>query len=141
MAQAVMASWETHPSNPRVVLFAVTDPSWRERMNDAKWLDAFAVGNHGQADSSHHLCCEQRYQHRDGFRMVEVATNIFGYCVRDTMNDGDGVLFGGRAYKGATHEEAVEWARKWHAERPTHREVLRGFCWDSRANKEREVFP
>lgn len=130
MAQAIMAANEAlraaYSSSSRVTLFAVQNEEWAKRLDDARWLDAFAVGNYGQRDTCYHFCLEQGYQHRDGFRMYEVATNIYGYVVRDTMNDGDGVLFGGRARPGTTQAEAVEWARKWHAERPTHREVISG---------------
>jgi hypothetical protein len=126
MAQALMVGRDTGRTK-REILFDVTDPQWAERILDAKWMDAYAVGNHRQHDRDHHLCCEQRYQHRDGFRMVEVATNIYGYCVRDTMNDGMGLIYGGR---GTTWAQAMEWARQWHAERPTHRQVILGFCWD-----------
>lgn len=126
MAQAIMATADTRRTG-REVLFDVTDPQWAERILSAKWMDAYAVGNHGQRDRCHHLCCEQSYQHRDGFRMVELATNIYGYCIRDTMNDGMGVIYGGRARPGTTREEAMEWARQWHAEKPTHRMVLLGF--------------
>jgi hypothetical protein len=138
---ALMASWTVSRAtdSPRTILFAVQDPAWRERMEGARWMDAFAVANYGQHDRCFHFCCEQRYQHRDGLRMYEVGTNMFGYCVRDTMNDGDGVVFGGRARKGTMWQEAVDWARNWHAEKPTHREVIRGFCWDD--ERKCEVFP
>jgi hypothetical protein len=129
MAQAIMATSDNRQTG-RKILFDVTDPQWAERILSAKWMDAYAVGNFGQGDRDHHLCGEQRYQHRDGFRMVEVATNIYGYCVRDTMNDGQGVLFGGAYRKGTTWAEALEWARQWHAGHPTHRQVILGFCWD-----------
>jgi hypothetical protein len=130
MAQALMAGMDTRRTG-REVLIDTTDPQWAQRILHAKWLDAYAVGNFGQHDRDHHLCCEQRYQQRDGFRMVEVATNIFGYCVRDTHNDGQGVLFGGRDRPGTTWDEACEWAHQWHAKKPTHRMVVRGFCWDN----------
>jgi len=125
MAQALMATVNTRHTG-RVILFDATDPQWAERTVAAKWKDAYAFGNFRQSDRNHHLCCEQQYQRRDGFRMVEVATNIYGYVVRDTMNDGDGVLFGGRGRNGTTREEAIEWARQWHAEKPTHRMVVLG---------------
>ncbi len=139
MARAIMEAGESRRGSGRKVLFPVTDSQWAERMESARWLDAFAVGNHGQADHCYHFCCEQRYQHRDGLRQYEVGTNMFGYCVRDTMNDGDGTVFGGRVRPGTTWKEAIEWARRWHAERPTHREVVRGFCWNS--TDKCEVFP
>lgn len=110
----------------RVTLFAPS-PEWAQQMEDARQLDAYAVRYHGQTDRCHHFCAMQRQQQRDGFLMVEIATNMFGYCVRDTMNDGRGVLFGGRARHGTTQAEALEWARAWQAERPTHREVIAGY--------------
>ena len=83
MAQAIIATAYTRRTG-RAILFDVTDPQWARRILDANWIDAYAVGNFGQRNPCHHLCCEQRSQHRDGFRMVEVATNIYGYCVCDT---------------------------------------------------------
>lgn len=110
----------------RVTLFS-PDPKWAQQMEDARQLDRYAVEHYGQRDRCHHFCAMQRQQQREGFLMVEISTNIYGYCVRDTMNDGQGILFGGRARRGATQTEAIEWARAWHAERPSHREVIAGY--------------
>jgi hypothetical protein len=109
------------------VLFDFTSPRYAEVMEDARWMDAYAVGNFGQRDRCHHFCCAQRQLHAEGFRMVEVSTNIYGYCVCDTMNDGMGVIHGGRSRPGTAREEAIAWAREWHAERPTHRKVILGY--------------
>lgn len=109
------------------ILIVPTDPRWHADMERAREIDRMAVEEFGQRDPCHHLCSEQRSQQARGYMMVEVSTNMFGYCVRDTINDGLGVLFGGRARPGTTKAEALEWARQWHAERPTHREVIMGY--------------
>lgn len=129
MAQAFMSSWIARRASGRKrdVLFDFTSPRHDEVMEDARWMDAYAVGNFGQRDICHHFCCAQRQLHAEGFRLVEVSTNIYGYCVRDTMNDGMGVIYGGRERKGTTREEAIAWAQEWHAERPTHRKVILGY--------------
>lgn len=108
----------------RVRLFPFESTRYGEVLENARWMDAYAVGNFGQRDRCHHFCAAQAQLAGEGYRIVEVATNIFGYCVRDTINDGLGVFFGGRSRPGSTQAEAVEWARQWHAERPTHREVI-----------------
>lgn len=109
------------------ILFAATSDKWKNDIADARSLDKYAVAQHSQVDRDHHLCCVQRQHAREGYVLVEVATNIFGYCVRDTHNDGDGVLFGGRRRPGTTKQEAIDWARDWHNQLPTHREVIEGF--------------
>ena len=131
LTQAVMESREAMRglySKPRAVLFAVQSDEWRQQLDDARWLDAYASAHHGQRDLTHHFCAVLRQQQTAGFVVLEVTENIHGWCVRDTMIDGLGVLFGGRSLPGTTYAEAVEWARRWHAERPTHREVVAGFA-------------
>jgi hypothetical protein len=103
---------------------------WDHLIAAAKALDAMAVREFGQSDPDHHLCCAQREQRARGYVMVEIATNMFGYVVRDTMNDGQGRLFGGRMRPGTTKAEAVAWASNWHAEDPDNREVIMGYCPD-----------
>jgi hypothetical protein len=112
----------------REIVCAPTDSQWFDGIEYARWLDAYAVLRHGQRDRDHHLCCEQRSQQNRGFMMVEVSTNIYGYCVRDTINDGQGVIFGGRDRRGTTKADAIAWAKEWHAQRPTHRMVIMGYC-------------
>jgi hypothetical protein len=119
----------------RTVILEPTSQEWADRMEGARWLDAFAVGNHGQRDHGHHLCCEQNYQQRDGFRIYELGSWIGGGAVRDTHNDGDGTVFGGRYKPRATFAECLAWSRKWHAEKPTHRKLLLGFWWDHALNR------
>jgi len=129
MAKALMASSLAARANDsrREVLLDYASPRYDEAMEDARWMDAYAVGNFGQRDRCHHFCCAQRQLQGEGFLHVEISTNIYGYVVRDTMNDGRGVLFGGRQDPGTTRDEAIAWARAWHAERPTHRKVDFGY--------------
>ncbi len=134
MAIAIMAASDARTRGGRTIIFPVQSELWAAQMEDARWMDAYAVGNHGQRDRCFHFCAMQHQQTRDGFLMVEIATNIYGYVVRDTMNDGMGALFGGRGRPGTTQAEAVEWARKWHAERQTHREVISGWGYVDTAN-------
>jgi hypothetical protein len=129
MAKAYMASWSERRTNDRKpnVLLDFASQRHDEVMEHARWMDAYAVGNFGQRDICHHFCCAQRQLQGEGFMMVEIATNIYGYVVRDTMNDGMGSLYGGRSHPGTTREQAIIWAREWHAERPTHRKVIFGY--------------
>jgi hypothetical protein len=106
------------------VIFPVASPKWARAIADAKALDEYAVKNHGQADRCFHLCAMQRQQMREGFVQVEVAKTIYGFGVRDTLNDGLGILLRSR---GVSQEEAIEWARRWHAADPERREVIAGF--------------
>ena len=128
--QAVMAQGAAYRASfgarAREIICDFASTEHDECMEAARWMDAYAVGNFGQADRCHHFCAEQASLQARGFRMFEVATNIYGYVVRDTMNDGEGVCFGGRSRPGTTREEAIQWARQWHAERPTHRKVIMG---------------
>lgn len=129
MARAVMAANEARRAHDgtREVVCEFASREYDDSMNAARWLDAYAVGNFRQHDPCHHFCAEQNSLQARGFRIVEVATNIYGYVVRDTHNDGLGVLYGGRSRPGTTKAEAIAWARQWHAERPTHRKVIMGF--------------
>lgn len=131
MARAVMAAGEAYRASigakSREVICEFASREYDESMEGARWMDAYAVGNFGQHDRCHHFCAEQNSLQARGFRIVEVATNIYGYVVRDTHNDGMGVLFGGRERPGTTKADAIAWARQWHAERPTHRKVIIGF--------------
>jgi len=129
MARAIMGANEARRADDGKpeVLFDFASPEHDDCMEAARWMDAYAVGNFGQRDRCHHFCAEQNSLQARGFRMVEVATNIYGYVVRDTHNDGQGVMYGGRQRPGTTKAEAIEWARAWHAERPTHRKVVVGF--------------
>lgn len=103
-----------------------TDPRWALEIQHAKdigeqnWREN---SRFGYQDRDGQLCAVQRDHQRAGFTHVVVDTNIYGWCVRDTINDGLGTMFGGRARRGTTHDEALAWAREWHAEQPTHRKV------------------
>lgn len=135
-AQAWMASREARQTangcKGREVLIAETNHEWADKIEAAKWMDCYANANHGQAsfDADFHLCHEQCYQQRDGFRIYEVGSWIGGGAVRDTHNDGDGTVFGGRVRRGATFAECLAWAREWHAADPARRRVVLGFWWD-----------
>lgn len=104
----------------RKVLIPCTNQRWDADIEAAKALDVYAVRHHGQRDHDHHLCAEQRSQQRRGYTKVMLYQNIYGWCVRDTMNDGLGNMSG----NFDTREAAVEWAREWHARAPDMRVVL-----------------
>ena len=101
------------------IIFPCTNPAWKADREAAKELDRYAVRAHGQRDRDHHLCAEQRSQARRGYMVAIIFQNIYGYCVRDTMNDGLGNMSG----NFSTHAEALEWARVWHSRAPDRREV------------------
>jgi hypothetical protein len=111
----------------RQVIFPVQSPKWAKQIKDAKALDRLCVRDHGQQDRDFHLCSLQRQQERDGFVQVEIGTWIGGFSVRDTINDGQGTIAGGRIHPGMTQDQALAWARGWHAADPTCREVVAGY--------------
>ncbi|ABD72106.1 hypothetical protein Rfer_4420 (plasmid) [Rhodoferax ferrireducens T118] len=61
------------------------------------------------------------------YLMAAVSTNIYGFCVRDTHNDGLGNMSGNRSA-----EWALDWARRWHAEAPQSREFIVGHIGQDR---------
>lgn len=128
-AQARMAYWVSKRAadRKREILFDFASSYHDDTMEYARWFDAYAVGNFGQRDQCHHFCCAQRELQAKGYLHVEISTNIYGYVVRDTMNDGCGVFFGGRLRPGTTLEEAISWARQWHAKDAEHRKVTLGY--------------
>lgn len=66
------------------------------------------------------LCAAQLRHASAGYVLAEVDWNIYGWCVRDTMNDGRGRM----SPNLFTREDAIAWAHKWHAVDPTSREVI-----------------
>ena len=104
------------------LIFPCASDLWDKEIEDAKSIDRECVAKYGQRDRSHHHCCVQRQQQRAGYMMVEISTNIYGFCVRDTHNDGLGNMSG-----NGSAAFAVEWASNWHAARPTHRVVFVGY--------------
>lgn len=123
---------EPYWANPEhvVSLIPCASDEWQRKTLDAKAMDTMAVRYHGQRDPCHHLCAMQREQGRAGFVLAEISTNIYGFCVRDTLNDGLGVLLraeGGRRGGNGSADRAIEWARKWHAEDPGRRAVVQGY--------------
>ena len=75
---------------------------------------------------SESLCRWQSNVHARGFRGVQIVPTIFGYSVRsDTGLDNFALLAGHRdgSLPNATKEEALTWAKEWHAQDPEHRYV------------------
>lgn len=113
-----------------ISLIPCASDKWQRMTEDAKALDRMAVRDHGQRDHDHHLCAMQRQQFRDGFVLAEVSTNIYGFCVRDTLNDGLGVLlraYGGKRGGDGSAKRAIQFAREWHAEAFDKRAVVVGY--------------
>lgn len=111
----------------RQSLIPCTSQAWQEEVDHAKAMDRECVVKYGQRDRDLHLCSVQRTQQRRGYVMVQLETNIHGFCLRDTMNDGLGNMSG-----NGSAEWALQWARAWHAEAPASRVVLLGFVDDAR---------
>lgn len=113
------------------VLVPCADPFYDQAAALARKIDtrgrdlAARLGMTGH-DGDATLCAIQVEAQRAGYTMVTITTNVYGFVVRDTMNDGAGVLFGGRSRPGTTQEEALAWAKTWHAEKPDLREVIAG---------------
>lgn len=106
----------------RQVLIPCTSTAWDAEAEQAKAMDRECVLKYGQRDRDLHLCSVQRSQQRRGYLMAQIETNIYGFCVRDTMNDGLGNMSG-----NGSAEWVLQWAREWHAQAPGHRVVLLGF--------------
>ncbi len=110
------------------VVFSCASNRWKDMTADAKSLDRLAFttqSRFGRVDPDAHLCAMQRQQAREGFVQAAISTNIYGFCVRDTLNDGHGVLHSARNGGGAL--AAVEFAKAWHAADPERREVIIGY--------------
>lgn len=118
MSAALSFQRITHcePTDPRWALEIAQAKAWGEK----NWLEN---SRFGYQDRDGQLCAIQRAHQSAGFTEVQIETNIYGWCVSDTINDGMGVMFGGRVSPGTTHDEALAWAREWHAAKPTHRKV------------------
>lgn len=106
----------------RQVLIPCTSPDWEAETDQARATDRECVVKYGQRDRDLHLCSVQRSQQMRGYLMAQLETNRFGFCVRDTMNDGIGNMSG-----NGSAEWALQWARDWHAQAPGHRVVLLGY--------------
>lgn len=121
-------------SNPNITcLLPAASERWEHMMQRAKLQDRIAVesaSRDNSVDADAFLCAAQRKQARAGYVLAAVETNIHGFCVRDTLNDGLGVLYSARG--GGSAEAAIEFARRWHAEAPERREVIVGFIFDDR---------
>src|SRR5205085_5642614 len=100
----------------RCIIFACTDPMWDEEIRAAKARDEKS----GMRDRCYYLCQQQASQHARGYRMVEVFRNIYGWCVRDVNNDGDGRL--SPNYPDA--DEAIMWAWGFYSADPARCEVI-----------------
>lgn len=95
----------------------------RAKAGDAEFTDRLAKIGQSNPDRDAGLCAMQRQQARDGYVLVQISWNIYGFCVLDTLNDGFGVLWSGRTRDG-TAEGALRFAAEWHARDPERREVL-----------------
>lgn len=136
--QGAMSALVVEPfwANPEHVtsLIPCADDKWQRMTADAKSLDAMVrdmyPGQLARIDGDAHLCAMQRQQEREGYVLAQIHTNIYGFCVRDTLNDGRGVLLqalGGKRRGDGSATRAIEWARKWHAEDPERRAVVQGY--------------
>ena len=109
------------------ILIPCASIEWQSERDQAKLTDRECVKKYGQRDRDQHLCGVQRSQQMRGYLMAEVSTNIYGFCVRDTHNDGLGNMSG-----NGSAEWALDWARRWHAEAPQSREIIVGYIGQDR---------
>jgi hypothetical protein len=109
----------------RQVIFPCATTKWREQAEKAKTDGrALFIKTGGRlADIDRQLCCIQAAQQGAGYILAELTDNIYGFCVRDTMNDGGGRL----SPNFKTALEVWEWARDWQAKDPERREVVLGY--------------
>jgi hypothetical protein len=109
----------------REILIPCSSESWQAEIDQAQAIDRECFVKYGQRDRDHHLCSVQRSQQMRGYTEAQITTNRYGFCVRDTMNDGLGNLSG-----NGTAEWAVEFARKWQSDVPGKRKVIVGYIAD-----------
>jgi len=116
-------------ANPNVtLLIACATDKWqrmteRAKASDVEFTHKLAKIGQSNPDRAASLCDMQRQQARDGYILAVVGWNIYGFCVRDTLNDGRGVLWSGRSDDG-TAEGALRFAAEWQARDPAKREVV-----------------
>jgi hypothetical protein len=75
-------------------------------------LIAMSLGIYVDPDAE--LCRRQREETAVGIIKATLARNMYGFCVRDTYNDGAGNMSGN--FK--TLAEAMAWASAWIVEDP-----------------------
>ncbi|MES2347065.1 MAG: hypothetical protein V4641_05780 [Pseudomonadota bacterium] len=116
-------------ANPNVtLLIACATDKWqrmteRAKESDAEFTTTLAKVGQSNPDRDAGLCAMQRQQARDGYMLVQLSWSIYGFCVRDTLNDGMGVLWSGRSDDG-TAEGALQFAAEWQSRDPGRREVV-----------------
>jgi hypothetical protein len=110
----------------RVTIYDCTNPAWGDQAKRAKASGvAFAntVAPYAPPgvwiDRDAELCRTQRAQAAAGYVSAELSSNIYGYCIRDTMNDGQGRM----SPNFKTPVEALLWAKEWHAKAPESRRI------------------
>jgi hypothetical protein len=102
----------------------------RAKESDREFTNTLAKVGQSNPDRDASLCAMQRQQAREGYVLAILDWNIYGFCVRDTLNDGLGVLWSGRHGDG-TAEGALHFAAEWQARDPERREVtLSGYFPD-----------
>jgi hypothetical protein len=107
--------------NGNLVIFECTDRTFEQQAQRANELGRQAMIQTGcRVDPDSNLCAAQIDAARAGFLRARIDSNIYGFCVRDTMNDGAGRM----SPNFATPTEALTWAREWHQQRPALREVI-----------------
>ncbi len=131
MSDLVIGPYWANPEHVTSLIPCASD-RWERMTDDAKGLDRLALSIHPGVgiDRDAHLCSMQRQQHREGFVLAEIATNIYGFCVRDTLNDGQGVILraqGGRRGGDGSAARAIQFVREWHAKDPGKRAVVQGY--------------
>ena len=104
--------------NPKCfVAIPCTDKKWDMEAKRAKELGQRDLG-YGDPDAN--LCAVQSRHQQQGYQMAEISHNVYGFCLRDTNNNGAGRM----SSNFAKYSDALEFAQQWHAERPAFREVL-----------------
>jgi hypothetical protein len=127
----VTASINPRPfwANPKVTqLIPCANGKWQRmtelaKARDVEFTDRLAKIGVSNPDRDNALCNMQMQQSREGYMLVRVCWNIYGFCVRDTLNDGAGVLWSGKNGDG-TAEGALHFAAEWHARDIERREVI-----------------
>lgn len=111
--------------NGNVILFECTDQRFDlARVRAGEQGRQAMIDTGCRVDPDQNLCAVQAEQMGAGYTLACIDTNIYGYCVRDTNNNGGGRL----SPNFPTPLEAINWARNWHGEKPALREVI---CYSS----------
>ena len=116
-AAAPVTACPSNTSDGAPAAFGCVSPLEDKTMHTYTEAEIHAMRNGFVIDTDADLCRQQRADQRAGKILGTLASNIHGFCVRDTMNDGRGRM----SPNFKTLDEARAWAVEWVAADPIKR--------------------